>query len=308
MAQSENRSIREQCVGLQSQIETLNAQICAMCHREWDQGQACLDSLKERMAGLLKRMETNLTIINSIAPMQEALPKLQSDLAAENRKLGEIQAPLSDAYASMEANRRLLEQLASQARQSDLLLGEIATKKTRILALQSDAEITKHSAALLSRDGFLSEIFDEVLIEIETKANQMIGKIPNVSTFTIQICSSRETAKGTIKKTISVKIFKDGDEVPFAGLSGGQQCALELFTDLAVSEVIRKRSGSPVGWMFLDEAMDGLDVATKKAALAVIRQEISGTVVVIDHSTEIKEAFDQVISVEFDGRISRVVG
>lgn len=101
-------------------------------------------------------------------------------------------------------------------------------------------------------------------------------------------------------------MIKDGEEIPVKSLSGGQQCSLELCTDLAVSESIRSRSGSPIGWLCLDEAMDGLDIENKKAALDVIRQKISGMVLIIDHSTEIKEGFEKVINVEFDGRSSRV--
>lgn len=306
LAQSENKRIRDQVMSIQTEIEQVSAQICPTCRREWDNGQNYLDSLRERSKTLLKQMEGNMVVINSAAPMQETLPTLQADLAAQNQKLGEAQAPLADAYSAMNSAKSLLEQLNSQARHHDSMVNDVASKQRRIAEVEAEASTATLAADLVSRGGFLSVIFDGVLKEIETRANAMIGQVPNVSTFSIQILSSHETQKGTIKKTIAVKIFKDGDEVPYKSLSGGQQCALELFTDLAVRETVRMRSGSPVGWTFLDEAMDGLDVETKKAALAVIRKSISGTIIIIDHSTEIKEMFDQVVQVEFDGRTSRV--
>ncbi len=81
----------------------------------------------------------------------------------------------------------------------------------------------------------------------------------------------------------------------------------ELCTDLAVSETVRARSGSKLGWVALDEAMDGLDVETKLAALDAIRSKVDGLLIVVDHSTEIKENFDKVIEVEYDGRCSYVI-
>lgn len=305
-AQAENRHIRDTITALQSEMDTISNQICPTCRREWDQGQARMDALRERIQSLASKMQANITVISSAAPMQEALPGLQARLDEANRKMGESQAPLADARLSMESSRQYLETLVRQKNHYDSAMKDIEAKQARAATLARESEVDRLAAELLSRNGFLSVIFDEVLKEIEVRANEMIGQMPNVSTFSIQINSTNETKKGTIQKNITTKIFKDGEEVPFKSLSGGQQCSLELFTDLSVSETIKKRSGSPIGWMFLDEAMDGLDVDLKKSALAIIRKHVNGTVVVIDHSTEIKELFDQVIQIEFDGRNSHV--
>ena len=103
-------------------------------------------------------------------------------------------------------------------------------------------------------------------------------------------------------------MHKSGKKISIKAVSGGQACSIELFSDLATSETIRLRSGSPLGWIALDEAMDGLDVEPKQEALEVIRKNVRGQIFVIDHSTEIKEGFEKVIEIEYDGRESYVVG
>ena len=135
----------------------------------------------------------------------------------------------------------------------------------------------------------------------------MLAYIPNINTFSLDISSSSVTQKGKVNKKIKTMVYKNGEETSLKSLSGGQLSSAELCTDLAVAETVRLRSGSNLGWMALDEAMDGLDVETKMAALDVIKSKIDGLLIVVDHSTEIKEAFDMVIEVEYDGRDSYVV-
>jgi DNA repair exonuclease SbcCD ATPase subunit len=161
--------------------------------------------------------------------------------------------------------------------------------------------------ALVGRTGFLGSIFDEVLQEIEMRANGMMQHLPNISSFALSLSSTSTTKTGEVRKEISKKIFKDGEEKSIQDLSGGQQAGVELCVDLAVAETVKRRTGTHLGWMALDEAMDGLGVIEKQAALDVIRSQVGGLVFIVDHATEIKEGFEQVIEIEYDGRESHVI-
>ena len=44
---------------------------------------------------------------------------------------------------------------------------------------------------------------------------------------------------------------------------------------------------------------------TKTAALEVVKTKVNGLILIVDHATEIKEGFESVISIEFDGKNSR---
>jgi hypothetical protein len=52
--------------------------------------------------------------------------------------------------------------------------------------------------------------------------------------------------------------------------------------------------------------MDGLGAVEKEAAVNMIRQRVKGLVLMIEHSTEIKESFNEVIEIEFSGKESRL--
>jgi exonuclease SbcC len=306
VAESDNNTIRSQLAAIDQESEILRNNICPTCKREWDRGQDRLDHLAATKKNLIDKARGNVTVIESVKPVREALPRLIAQSEALVNQMGQMKAPIDDALRNAQSATSLVQQLTSQSNMYDKLSLGITEAKGRVGALRADADVAAHASEMLSRNGFLSVIFDDVLREIEYRANQMVGKIPNVATLSLSISSTHNTKAGTTKKTISVKVIKDGEEVPVKALSGGQQCSLELCTDLAVSESIRSRSGSPIGWMCLDEAMDGLDIENKRAALDVIRQHVTGTVLMIDHSTEIKEGFEKVINIEFDGRASRV--
>ncbi len=306
-AETENNQIRLQMTAINKELQVLSGQICPTCHRDWDKGYEREEQLKLELSRLIAKAKGNMAIIASAAPMIEALPGLQAELGRINMAIGQLKAPVKDAAAALAASRQVVVQLQNQIRQYSLTVADLANYRQTLASATAEEAIARHVAEILSRQGFLSAIFDECLQEIEHRANEMVGQVPNVSTLTLAICSAHETKSGSIKKTIAVKILKDGHEVRLKGLSGGQQCSLELCVDLAVSETIRNRSGSPTNWIILDEAMDGLENENKQAALAMIRRHISGTIIVIDHSSAIKESFDQVVSLQFDGRKTSVV-
>lgn len=305
-AERDNINIRNQLASIDQEISVIKANICPTCRREWDKGQDRLDQLMTTKKSLLEKARGNMVIINSVTPIKEAIPNMVAQTNTLMGQIGQLKAPAEDAKRNLESVTGLVTQLRNQSAAHDKLLAVIDSAKASINSLKAEAQVAQHASELLSRNGFLSVIFDDILREIEHRANQMIGKIPNIATLSVSISSTHHTKAGTAKKTISVKVIKDGEEIPVKALSGGQQCSLELCTDLAVSESIRTRSGSPIGWMCLDEAMDGLDIENKRSALEVIRQHVTGMVLIIDHSTEIKEGFEKIISIEYDGRTSRV--
>lgn len=174
-----------------------------------------------------------------------------------------------------------------------------------IAAKAADLNAEKDFLALMGRDGFLGVIFDDVLREIETEANERLGRLANVSHVTIQFKSEIETQKGTVQKKITPVVYVNGVEARLrSGLSGGMYTSVEGVVDLAVMSVVQRRTGALPGFLFLDESFNGQGNATKEAAMEVLREYGNEKlVVVIDHNSEFKEMFTQFIDVTFkDGK------
>jgi hypothetical protein len=156
--------------------------------------------------------------------------------------------------------------------------------------------------------GFLGRVFGEVLAEISEEANGELARLPNVRHMSVRFSESKDTEAGT-KDNISLVVSMGGEEHELeSGASGGQQAAVELAVDLAVTKVVGRRTACDLGVLMLDEALVGFDVPTKRECLEVLRRhaEEGHAVLVVEHATEFGELFDRVLSVEFERGKSRL--
>lgn len=241
----------------------------------------------------------------TMGPQQEA----QDLVNAINMKRGVTVSrikSLGELLSSIYATNTKLEQVRSyQETNTKRLQASLAGRQKIAAKWRDELNAEKDFLALMGRDGFLGVIFEDVLQEIEVEANERIGRLANVSHVTIRFKSEVETNKGTTQKKITPFVYVNGVEARLkSGLSGGMYTSVEGVVDLAVMSVVQRRTGSLPGFLFLDESFNGQDLATKEAAMEVLREYgQEKLVVVIDHSNEFKEMFTQFIDVSFkDGK------
>jgi DNA repair exonuclease SbcCD ATPase subunit len=307
LKKAENQRIKISVVDLNAEIETLKRSSCPTCRREWDQAQDLLNQKNAQVDQLIFQLRSNIEYIGNSEPMIANLPNLQAMLQDVQRKIGEMSAPMSMAQQTLSAATSALNSLQYRQRTFLEQSGKLEQVRSKIVTSQRELLIAETSSKLIGRSGFLGSIFDEILADIEVRTNDMLQHFPNAEQFTVQVSSTKLVkTKGTTKKEISVTISRAGTDVGYDDLSGGQQSAIELCTDLAYAEAVRARSGCAPRWTCLDEVMDGLGSSEKAAVVEMIRKRIKGLVLMIEHATEIKESFDQTINIEYDGRESYV--
>lgn len=307
-ATQQNLGIRQKIESIQIEIKKLQSGVCPTCDREWDKFHARVEQKNNDIMVLLESMKSNLAIIKNAEPLvnEGYRAQLTERKAALHSELGKLAAPMNDAIQAEQFAKSNLQNLLRMKDNLNNTINALSLKEDELKKAKIEAHVLEGTCSMLGRQGFLGTIFDEVLSEIKNRSNDLMSYMPNINTFSIDISSTSTTQKGKVNKKIKTSLYKDGVEKSIKTLSGGQTAGLELCTDLAVSETIRARSGSNLGWVALDEAMDGLDVETKMAALEIIKSKVNGLLIVVDHSTEIKEAFDTVVEVEYDGKKSYV--
>ena len=192
--------------------------------------------------------------------------------------------------AIAEMNARTLKEMEDRIAQAE---AQVNATRLRLAAEQDFMDLT-------GREGFLGLIFSEVLAEISYEANRILSGIPNVAHVTINLRAESTTQKGIVKKSITPVVCIGGHEAPLAsGCSGGMFSAVELAVDIAVATIISRRTGVVPGWLILDECFEGLGVPEKEGCLEILRSYAQDKlVIIIDHSSEVKEAFTQVLDVE----------
>ena len=302
----ENDGLRTQMLTLKSDIESLSKSICPTCRREWLESVGAMDSKQNKLNQLLERFQSNSSFQKNAQPVIESIGILNTEIISVRDQLSKLSAPKNALQRTLDIASQQRHECIRHAKAYDDTSKQVEEKKGLLNKFSAEYMISQHMAEIFGRNGFMGVIFDEVLGEIESRANDMMAFIPNVNRFTLALSSISTMKNGNTKRSISVKLHCDAMEIGVSSLSGGQKVVVELCIDLAIAETIRKRSGCKLGWIVLDEAMDGLDVATKQSVLDMISSKVKGQVIVIDHATEVQEGFSKIIHVKFDGRDSTI--
>lgn len=263
--------------------------------------------LTEVVDGIEDQIQERTVELNS-GPMQEAQSKVnafnvqRASRMAKRQGLEQTITTIADANRKLEASRKQAEQTLKQ------VATDLEIKRADLETLRAEFNAEKDFAYMMGYQGFLGVIFDEALRDIETRTNERLALLANVSNVTIRFKSEVVTGKGLVKRTITPVVYVGGHESrPESGLSGGMYTSVEGIVDLAVMAVAQDRTGSLPGFMFLDESFNGQGNATKESAMEVLREYAKEKLVlVIDHSSEFKEHFSQFIDVIYKDGVSEI--
>jgi DNA repair exonuclease SbcCD ATPase subunit len=155
---------------------------------------------------------------------------------------------------------------------------------------------------------YTNKMFEEALETIGRNATERLNKIPNMSTASVYFEPFKEV-KGKIKEEVSVVVSMDGDiGIPIKSLSGGERSAADLAVDLAVADFIEEHSGMGANYLILDEPCSGMDTVCKQEYIEMLKTvSTNKQILIVEHSTEVKEMVDDVITVRREGLYSNVV-
>lgn len=153
---------------------------------------------------------------------------------------------------------------------------------------------------------FVLQTFQDTLDLIGEVATNILRSIPNMQTSTVYFESSRETKSGTIKDEVNAILSKEGDvDVSIKSLSGGERTTVDLAVDLAVIDVIEAKTGRGANFYIVDEPFNGLDGICKENYLDILKQlDTNKKIIIVDHSTELKEMVYDKITVIKQGEYS----
>jgi DNA repair exonuclease SbcCD ATPase subunit len=182
--------------------------------------------------------------------------------------------------------------------------GEMAARDKAILELEGKISIAEEAKRLVKT--YVLQTFQETLDLIGEMATEIIGSIPNMSNATIYFEGCKETKSGTIKDEVNAIINMDGiNNIPIKSLCGGEGASINLAVDFAAIDVIEARANKGANFMIIDEPFNGLDSVCKEECLEVLNQiDTKKKIIMIDHSSELKETVSDVITVVRTGESS----
>jgi DNA repair exonuclease SbcCD ATPase subunit len=317
---------------LKKEIDILQKSICPKCERGWETSkelQNSLSKLQELNSELEKeqelldkktKLESNIQTFEpniKIAQLELVVKDLDvraikemptNDNTANVNKIGGIVRKISTLTERYLKNNVTIEKQKELITLKDTIQKDINTLESTLTKKQSTLQIETDFCKVLGKEGFLGSIFDEVLNEIVHEINNKLSTIANMSSVVFNFKTESVTTKGTVKKSIVPVVNIRGHENKISALSGGMLSSLDLITDLSVKDVIERRTNKKIGFCFIDEAFNGQGGPTKEACLEILNQNSSNrTFYLIDHHSEVKEYFNQIIEVEMQNGMSKIV-
>ena len=156
---------------------------------------------------------------------------------------------------------------------------------------------------------YVIQTFQETLDLIGNMATDILSGIPNMSSSAIYFEGCKETQSGSIKDEVTAIVNLEGiNDIPIKSLSGGERTAIDLAVDLAVIDVIEAKAGKGADFFVIDEPFDGLDSVCKENCLEILKQiDTNKKIIIVDHSSELKEMVSDIITVVKSGETSRLM-
>jgi len=310
-----------------AEVERLTGELPAMT-AELDEVQKISFEAKEAVISDTRKKLADMTLerqkANSEISSKNKEAELEYNLATQkiqskySEKTTDITIAMNTLSAEINSSNALKEQRDRMVQSSEKNLKDTKAALAKTLEEIDKAEANrsvKEARKVLIEESkqamksYTMGIFEEALTEIGIEATERLAGIPNSAASTVYFDSFKEK-DGKVKEEITAYISMEGDEgVPLKSLSGGEESAIELAIDLAVVEVIERRGGIGADWFVMDEPFGGFDTRCKLDCIELLRNTISSKrIILVDHTEEVKEVFEDRITVIRDNDRSYIEG
>lgn len=279
-------------------------------HKKLDVSSEFDSKLSDLRASIKQKEQQYLVLTNEYHKKKEAINKKYDESVSNNmletkkNEYTQVKAQFDNFkinLANYEAEVKKLNEMR-EVKKQDIIVGEQAMSD-----LTKKVEVAEEAKRLIKT--YTLQTFQDTLDLIGEVASETMSGIPNMATSSIYFEGCKENKSGTIKDEVTPIVTMDGaHKVPIKSLSGGERTAIDLAVDLAVIDTIESKAGIGADFFVIDEPFDGLDSVCKENCLELLKQiDTNKRIVMVDHSSELKEMVSEVITVVKSGENSRIL-
>jgi DNA repair protein SbcC/Rad50 len=317
---------------------TLMDKACPTCDREWEFSEVkdITKDLLEKSKDISKQSDdmvaANKKVISDlglewlprISTAEKKLAKLNSSILKSREKhskssqeLKEIEEkieslPSKDAIDALKRKQEKIsteiQAVSSSESPYKITINNLRGKIQTLMSEIDELIVTKNGvdddlkyAAFwddsLNSDGLKLFIFEQIIPVLN---NRIMYYLP-------MLFSGMEITLA-FDKHLNMVIVKDGEIMPYGGLSMGEKKRIDLAISLGLLETAQTQHGVVSNIMWLDELIDSsLDETGINIAMDILRDIPVPCKFLISHRSEISDQFDDVINVEKRGKLSQVL-
>lgn len=291
-----------------SDIETAKKDLEAIqIGGEVDRWKETIRKKREDIANLQSEIEALRKEANIDEGYQQTVDKandLKSKISDTNSALGRIEGSIF----VLESN---LSSLKSKADQFDTIQQDVDQTIQQISEIDAVIDVYGDLLKAFSPRGIRHHILGTAIEDLEREANEILPKISS-GNMSISFETKKEVVKSktgqTEKLTFDAYIHDGEKTLPFNMYSGGEQLRISFVIRVALSKLLLKRANSELEFLILDEALSPLDAAGIELIIPTINalQTYFKKIIVITHRSDVKQYFDEILTVHRDKFTSRV--
>lgn len=157
--------------------------------------------------------------------------------------------------------------------------------------------ITAHAqeqllAQAFSKDGIQALLIEEALPELESYANELLGRLTDNQAH-ISIESLRDLKKGGSRETLDINISDAQGVRPYELFSGGEAFRIDFALRIAISQLLARKAGTSLQTLIIDEGFGSQDdegLTRIMDALYAIQDDFE-KIIIVSHLSSLKEQF-----------------
>lgn len=152
--------------------------------------------------------------------------------------------------------------------------------------------------------GIKSVLLDSVTPFLNTRANHYLSKLTD-SSILVKFDTQSTLASGETREKFSVEITNANGDDEYKGNSNGEKRRIDIAINMALQDLVANRSNKSMDFILYDEVFDGLDAVGCETVIELLQEKAKafGTVMVITHNDNLKQLFNNSITVsKSDGK------
>ena len=260
--------------------------------------------LRDRQSGIAGNINILESAILKEKELDQLAQSIKSDRSSAYKEYEQAQQQISDIQRVVQNNQIQINSWTNQLNASKENKSKIQNLKDAAKILQDDIqkrykniELLEQAAQVFSPTGAPAYIMDSAVDAFNSAVTEYVQLVWPSATYTLQAYKEKKDKSKVAK--FSEMLMINGKKCSIGSLSGGQQRALSLAIDFAIRDVMNAHFGINMNPIILDEPFDGLDSVGRSIVIELLEQlSAKRNIWVIDHASEAKAMFNDVIRVE----------
>lgn len=279
-------------------------------------------TLAERVAAAAAKAETLSALTVDAARARNLVEEKRAALISASDGVADL-SQLDAAITTARTRLALLKETAAAATRAmstaEIRFQEIKAAEQELdehraaaAAIRDEVEMLKLAERLYGPNGAPALLVEAIAVpQIESEANRLLALMPTSDGVTFQVrLETQKQLKGSeeIRETLDIVISDGLDEGAYETYSGGEKARINLCLRIALARLLANRRGTGSRLLCVDE-LEYLDQQGQEQLVQVVEaiRDSFDTILVVSHSPNVRDSFDQVIELEKTNGRSRIV-